>query len=281
MFLNVLQTGKEGHMLVTHTHTHTPAGAFFFPPGLFKRSVCEESQGSRRSLASYLVHLTLRPPHRREFPPPPRWPCICSSRNFLLWTRAMLSSDSSESHFCNRAQPSAALLLQLSLFLRHSSEAISLTRPAHFFFPLLPSPTPLLFFTITLHYTMTFFFSLLRYLAFAVQLFNLKGSFLRCTLFLLFPVSFSLALFKSAFITPRSAALFCEALLLSVFRVRGQFPVAILGLVLPVCSCFIQIPGCWFALTPPSSQLSVSLPFSRSVSPPPLPHSCVIFNECI
>lgn len=39
------------------------------------------------------------------------------------------------------AQPSSALLRQLSLFLRHSSGAISLTRPAHFF-PLLTSPTP-------------------------------------------------------------------------------------------------------------------------------------------
>lgn len=116
------------------SHTHTPAGAFF-PPGLFKRSVCEESQGSRRSLASYFMHLAT-PPLRGS---PPRWPCICSSRNVLLWTRAM-SSESSESHFCNRAQPSAALLLQLSLFLRHSSEAISLTRPAHFSFPLLSYP---------------------------------------------------------------------------------------------------------------------------------------------
>lgn len=55
--------------------------------------------------------------------------------------------------------------------------------------------------------------------------------------------------------------------MLSVFRVRGQFPVAILGLVLPVRTCLIQIPGRWLALSPPSSQLSVSLPFSRSVSP--------------
>lgn len=42
-------------------HTHTLQLELFFPPGLFKRSVCEESQGSRRSLASYLVHLATPP----------------------------------------------------------------------------------------------------------------------------------------------------------------------------------------------------------------------------
>lgn len=187
----------RGRSRVGHTHS---SWRFFFSGSLqtgdFVGALVRRVKGSwnnlRRSLASYSVHIATPP----LCGPPTSWLCICkgetSSRNVLVWTRAM-SSDSSESHFCNRAQPSAALLLQLSLFLRHSSEAISLTRPAHFFFPLLPSPTPLLFFTITLHYTITFFFfaALFRFCRTVLQS---TGSFLRCTLFLLFPGSFSLAL---------------------------------------------------------------------------------------
>lgn len=193
------------------------------------------------------------------------------------------------------AQPSSALLLQLSLFLRHSSGAISLTRPAHFF-PLLSSPTqpnppPCL---SLLHSVFAAFFPFFLFLNIYINIyFTLcRSSFYLNSRFLIpspapspttsyspLPRSLS-SLSKSAFITLCSAALFCEALTLTVFRVRGQFPVAILGPLLPVQTCLIQIPGCCSLalLSPalPPSSSSVSLPCSLSVSP--LSFVYVIFN---
>lgn len=180
------------------------------------------------------------------------------------------------------AQPSSALLRQLSLFLRHSSGAISLTRPAHFFLSYPAQPPPCLFQYYTAFCCISLFLSVF-YIYFTLSaslsfLFLYKFSFSLSLACALLPSSSSSlphslsSLSKSAFITLCSAALFCEALTLTVFRVRGQFPVAILGPLLPVRTCLIQIPGCFsLALTrshplpPPSS--SVSLPSSLSVSP--------------
>ena len=192
------------------------------------------------------------------------------------------------------AQPSSALLLQLSLFLRHSSGAISLTRPAHFF-PLLSSPTqpnppPCL---SLLHSVFAAFLPFFLFLNIYIYIFHSlpflflsKFSFSLSLACALPPTSYSplprslSSLSKSAFITLCSAALFCEALTLTVFRVRGQFPVAILGPLLPVQTCLIQIPGCLSLalLSPalPPSSSSVSLPCSLSVSP--LSFVYVIFN---
>lgn len=115
----------------------------------------------RRSLASYSAHIATPP--LCGTPPPPHAACLQRLEDQLKRPGVDVSVliNSSESHFCNRAQPSAALLLQLSLFLRHSSEAISLTRPAHFFFPLLPSPTPSAF---SLLHSITLLLFLLHYL---------------------------------------------------------------------------------------------------------------------
>lgn len=83
--------------------------------------------------------------------PPPTPPHTPSLMTFNVMCRASWSGTEGSSSLDQlspppaillprSAQPSSALLLQLSLFLRHSSGAISLTRPAHFF-PLLSSPT--------------------------------------------------------------------------------------------------------------------------------------------
>lgn len=92
----------------------------------------------RRSLSSYGAHIATpaeaRRPAHASWSGPER--CLGADQLFrvslLQW---------------GPAQPSAALLLQLSLFLRHSSEAISLTRPAHFSslsYPAQPPPFSLL-----------------------------------------------------------------------------------------------------------------------------------------
>lgn len=141
-------------MLVTHTRAGASLPASL-QMGEFARSrsrVCGALHGS-------VFGPRCDPQHLRG---PPPGAVYLQRRDGRLEHPGLEPGDvSSESHFCNRAQPSASLLLQLSLFLRHSSEAISLTRPAHFFFPLLsyPAQPPRLFhyYTPLLYYFFFFF----------------------------------------------------------------------------------------------------------------------------
>lgn len=100
------------------------------PPLMTFNVMCQAFWSGTEGSSSLADQLRVPPLPSPPFPSPP----------FLLPPIPIPSS----------AQPSSALMRQLSLFLRHSSGAISLTRPAHFFFLsvslslffLLPSPTP-------------------------------------------------------------------------------------------------------------------------------------------
>lgn len=173
---------------------------------------------------------------------------------------------------CCTAQPSSALILQLSLFLRHSSGAISLTRPAHFF-PLLPSPTPSVPFSLS-HACFFLFFCWISFHLFCYMIFSLSSSASlhsvrsKFSFLCLHPPPFS-SLSRSLKISFHNDVQ-CSLVLRGSDALSIQSP----G---PVSCCYSGAFASCVDMSysdsrvplyhSPSSQLSLSLPCSHSVSP--------------